>query len=60
MEVVELTDEELLAVQDDYSKLEEAVKRNRASSCTNAATQTSERNKESRNSFDDLEYSSPN
>jgi integrase len=27
MEVVELTDEELLAVQDDYSKLEEAVKR---------------------------------
>jgi integrase len=27
MEVVELTDEEVVAVQDDYSKLEEAVKR---------------------------------
>lgn len=27
MEVVELTDEELAAVQDDYSKLEDAVQR---------------------------------
>jgi hypothetical protein len=27
LEVVELTDEELLAMQDDYSKLEEAVER---------------------------------
>jgi len=27
MEVVELTDEELAAVQDDYDKLEEAVER---------------------------------
>ena len=29
MEVVELTDEELAAVQDDHSKLEEAVERTR-------------------------------
>jgi hypothetical protein len=29
LEVVELTDEELVAVQEDYSKLEEAVKRTR-------------------------------
>lgn len=38
MEIVGLTDDELAAVQDDYDKLEEAIKKNTTSSSSDSPT----------------------